>query len=370
MMSHPKRFCCLIFSLLMSDLLIFPVRQGMAQVFYSALHAELLAHQSAYNGQAYVLLEQRDRIIYEDSLGGYNRQTVVPVASVSKWLSTALIMTFVDEGKINLDDPVGKYLPEFRTGPKSQITIRDCLRHTTGYFSKSAFRAIHRRTFTLQACVAKIARELPLSAAPGKVFFYGSVGLQIAARVVEVVSGKSFVQNFAERIAGPCAMEHTSFFRPANPEVAGGAFSCADDLMHFLEMIAHQGLYHGHRVLSEQALQEMQRNQTDGMVIQYSPVMLAIHQQWPYGLGEWIEAEDEQHHPISVSSPGRFGSYPFYDLSHQLIGIILVKGNNFEKVTQADWAFRQAIQQQIAQHVALDRPSAPFASYLCACVRP
>lgn len=348
-----RYFPCLNFSSILCILLIFPIFGTVAQSAYPELDKAVLAHQRVYHGRVYVLLEQNGHIVYQDSLGGYNMETTVPVASVSKWLSTALIMTFVDEGKIALDDPVGKYLPEFNTGLKSRITIRDCLRHTTGYFATPAFRRICWRTHTLTACVEQISRLVPLEAEPGKAFYYSSFGLQIAGRVIEVVSGKSFVQNFEERIARPCGMQHTSFMRPANPELAGGAYSCPLDLLHFLEMIANKGVYQGRRILSEQALQEMQGNQIVNIPIRYSPVDGVINDQWAYGLGEWVEAEDGNHHPLSVSSPGLFGTYPFYDISRQLIGIIFVNQLDFKKVMQADWDIRQTINQVFSLRTGL-----------------
>ncbi|SFV35394.1 serine hydrolase domain-containing protein [Thermoflavifilum thermophilum] len=348
-----RSFSCLNFSLLVCSLLIFLVFDAGAQAAYPELNKIILAHQRVYKGRIYVVLEQNGHLVYQDSLGGYNRETTLPVASVSKWLSTALIMTFVDEGKIALDDPVGKYLPAFNKGLKSRITIRDCLRHTTGYFATPAFRRIYRRTNTLAACVQQISQQVPLEAEPGQAFYYSPFGLQIAGRVIEVVSGKSFVENFEERIARPCGMQHTSFARPANPELAGGVYSCPLDLLHFLEMIANKGVYQGHRILSEKALQEMQRNQIVNIPIRYSPVEGAIHQQWFYGLGEWVEAEDRDHQPLSVSSPGLFGSYPFYDISRQLIGIIFTLRLDFEDVMQADWSIRQAINQLFPSRTGL-----------------
>ncbi|MFX8797496.1 serine hydrolase domain-containing protein, partial [Acinetobacter baumannii] len=61
-----------------------------------------------------------------------DKRTVVPIASCSKWLTAALVMVLVDEGKISLDDKVTKYIPEFAKYSKGYITIRHCLSHQTG----------------------------------------------------------------------------------------------------------------------------------------------------------------------------------------------------------------------------------------------
>ena len=71
-------------------------------------------------------------MVYKKELGEFNIKTQAPIASSSKWLTAALVMIFVDEGKISLDDHVVKYIPEFGKYFKNYITIRQCLCHMTG----------------------------------------------------------------------------------------------------------------------------------------------------------------------------------------------------------------------------------------------
>ena len=85
---------------------------------------------------AVTLVYKNGKIIYQKSMGDFDARTQAPVASCSKWLTAALVMTFVDEGKLSLDDYVSKYIPEFTSYGKGYITIRQCLSHTTGIHSK------------------------------------------------------------------------------------------------------------------------------------------------------------------------------------------------------------------------------------------
>jgi CubicO group peptidase (beta-lactamase class C family) len=85
-------------------------------------------------GKDYVVLiwKKDDTLVYKKEVGEYKSKTIAPIASCSKWLTAALIMQFVDEGKISLDDPVVKYIPVFEKYMKKYITIRHCLSHMTG----------------------------------------------------------------------------------------------------------------------------------------------------------------------------------------------------------------------------------------------
>src|SRR5688572_7090881 len=83
-------------------------------------------------GTDIVALVWTDTLVYKRELGGLDARMVVPVEGASKWLTAALVMKMVEEGKISLDDRVGKYIPIYDTYAKSYITIRHCLSHFTG----------------------------------------------------------------------------------------------------------------------------------------------------------------------------------------------------------------------------------------------
>jgi CubicO group peptidase (beta-lactamase class C family) len=247
----------------------------------------------------------------------------IPIASCSKWLSAALVMTFVDEGKLKLSDTVGRFLPVLTQHGKGAITIDECLSHRTGIKAPELKESIAemQNLTSMDEAIEKIA-ELPMEGVPGQVFHYSNAGLQIAAAVLEKISGQSFQQLFATRIATPLRMLHTDFGKAKVPLPAGGAWSTAEDYMNFLTMILHQGMFEGKRILSEQSIVAMQANRiTKGVTIAYSPAEAGS---WGYGYGEWVmEDVAAATKSEAVSSPGLFGSFPWIDYNKGYCAILL-----------------------------------------------
>jgi CubicO group peptidase (beta-lactamase class C family) len=239
-------------------------------------------------------------------LEDFTPTTREPVASCSKWLSAALVMTFVDEGKLKLTDTVGKYLPVLSRHGKGNITISQCLSHLTGIKAPGLRENIEdvREAASMDDAIATIA-NMPMEGEPGKVFHYSNEGLQIVGAVLEKISGKSFETLFAERIAGPLGMKNTDFGMGKVALPAGGAYSTAEDYLNFLVMILNKGVFNGKKILSEKSIADMQINRcTPGVKIDYKPVEAG---DFGYGFGEWTMD------PGSVSSPGLFGSFPWID---------------------------------------------------------
>src|SRR6185437_6226120 len=222
--------------------------------------------------------------------GDYTLTTRQPMASCSKWLSASLVMTFVDEGKLNLDDTVGKWLPVMTAHGKGAITVRQCLSHLTGIKEPPLRESISemRAVRSMDEAVAMIAK-MPMEGEPGTVFHYSNAGLQIAGAIVEKIGGKTFGALFTERIALPLGMTQTDFGKGPVALPSGGAISTPEDYMRFLEMIIGRGLYHGVRVLSEQSIADMQVERLGPEVrIAYTPVQSAALGHVGYGYGEWI----------------------------------------------------------------------------------
>jgi len=239
-------------------------------------------------------------------LGDFTMTTRQPIASCSKWLSAALVMTFVDEGKLALSDTVGKYLPVLSAHGKGNITIRQCLSHLTGINepplkeSLKDMRGIHSMDEAMQYIA-----DMPMEGQPGKVFHYSNAGLQIAGAVIEKISGRSFEVLFAERIARPLQMKNTDFGLGPVALPAGGASSTPEDYLHFLVMILQKGMFNGQRILSEKSIAEMQVDRvTPDVKVAYSPVPM---EHVGYGYGEWVVRSGGG----TVTSPGLFGSIPW-----------------------------------------------------------
>ena len=226
------------------------------------------------------------------------------LASNTKAIAAATLMTLVDEGKVNLDDPVSKYLPEFadvkvaaKDGPRAPVrpmTVRMALSHMSGlpFFPGMP---IDKRSI---AELAHLAATTPLAADPGERYAYSNWGIDVAMAVVEKVTGRSFAAMMKERILDPLGMKDATFvpseeqmtrlaksyrlsdelkpreikigqFRypytdpTREPEGGGGLFGTADDLCRFFRMLAAGGTApDGRRILSTAAVKEMTRRQT------------------------------------------------------------------------------------------------------------
>jgi CubicO group peptidase (beta-lactamase class C family) len=243
----------------------------------------------------------------------YTSTTRQAIASCSKWLSAALVMTFVDEGKLQLTDTVGKFLPVLSQHGKGNITIIQCLSHTTAIKtpplkeSLSDMKAVN----SMDEAIAQIA-ILPMEGEPGKVFRYSNAGLQIAGAVIEKISGQNFEALFAERIAKPLNMANTDFGNTKVPLPAGGASSTPQDYMNFLVMILNKGMFNNKRILSESSVDAMQVNRvTKDIKVAYAPAEAGS---FGYGFGEWVMEDAGNNKPTkAVTSPGLFGSFPWID---------------------------------------------------------
>jgi CubicO group peptidase (beta-lactamase class C family) len=295
-----------------------------AQYNFTNVDRVLDTNQKNLGRNICVLVSKNDKIIYSYVRGDYNETTPELIASCSKWFTAALVMTFADEGKLSVDDPVSKYLPEFTTADKKNILIRHCLSHTTGIESEPITLASlrdRRKYQNLGEEVSDFATK-PMAGKPGSVFAYSSVGLNTAGHLLEVISGKDFETLFQERIARPLGMTSTTFVSKKAVNPSGGATSTALDYIKFLEMILHQGKYKGIQILSERSVAAMQESQTANARVLYTPEQA---EGLEYGFGEWIHRKDAQGRGIVVSSPGLFGTFPYINRSGNYVAIVFVK---------------------------------------------
>jgi CubicO group peptidase (beta-lactamase class C family) len=272
------------------------------------------------------------QLLYRLDVGQIAPDARLPIASASKWMTAALVMTVVDEGKLSLDQPIGERLPEF-TGAAGAITLRQLLSFTAGQGSLEGFFDLRQDPHITLAESARQVAARPLADPPGTAFRYGGPSLQVAGALVEQATGKPWAQLFEERIAGPLGMTHTWWGNPLrpglapdevkNPNLQAGVYTTAEDYGRFLTMLAGRGDAQGKRILSAQAFDAMETIQTAHAAMAYKPPG-ATHLN-AYGLGNWCETVEAGGRCGLVSSPGAFGTYPWIDRDSGLYGVFFLK---------------------------------------------
>lgn len=294
--------------------------------------------------------------VYERYFGSYNENTVVAIASATKTPTSALLLALQDDGLLTLDSTVGAFIPEFRSGNLAQITVRQCVSHTSGLPANNP--AISSDTLSLAQAVQQIAGVglrrvfVPgqglVPVLPGTDFCYGGVSMHVSGRVAEVASGVPYAQLLSQRILLPSGMAST-FFSPgtlANPRIAGGLNSTARDYANFLQIIADDGVRNGVRVLSETACRQLLTNQTGTVPLTCTPSF--VYPDARYGVGIWLERTDELGNTTQASGIGAFGFNGWIDPQRRVVGVLMVSaGNGF----QDSGAFAEQIKAVVRQRV-------------------
>lgn len=274
---------------------------------------------------AVTLVANKDKVLHLEAVGFADvaaGQAMKPdalfwIASQSKPMTAVAVMMLVDEGKISLDDPVAKYLPEFGgqmvtaekddnhillQKPSRPVTVRDVLSHMSGLPFKSAIEEPTLDGLPLAAAVGSYAMT-PLQWQPGTRYQYSNAGINTAARIVEVVAKTPYEDFMQQRLFTPLGMKDTTFwpnaeqiarlaksYRPNGekndlvettvgqliypldnhtrrfPMPAGGLFSTAIDTARFCQMLLNGGELEGKRYLSEASLKEVSKRQTPSTV--------------------------------------------------------------------------------------------------------
>jgi CubicO group peptidase (beta-lactamase class C family) len=269
---------------------------------------------------AVMLVADKDKVLsletvgYADLAAGkpMRPDTLFWVASQSKPITAVAFMMLVDEGKVSLDDPVEKYLPEFKgqwlrveqdadhallRKPRHPITVRNILSHTGGLAFSSPVETPTLDRLTLRQAAASYAM-MPLEFEPDTQYQYSNAGINTAGRIIEVLSGMPYEEFLDRRLLKPLGMKDTTFWpnkrqlarltkaykpnaagtdleetpipqlhyplddRARQPIPAGGLFSTARDCCRFCQMMINGGTFKGTRYLSESAVREMTRRQT------------------------------------------------------------------------------------------------------------
>lgn len=325
-MSAKTTSTCLKVSYIIAFMLFFQVSK--AQLNFTELGAKLEASKAELGGKAVLLVYKDGKIVFEKSVGEFTPKTQAPIAASTQWLTAALVMSYVDEGKLSLDDKVSKFLPVFSKYSKGYITIRDCITHLTGIEGPSIGSikdmSNPKKFSSLDELVNDIASSKEILSNPGLVFRFNNIGFTIAARVLEVLNKRGFEQMMAERITRPLLMRTTNFFSYTVINPAGGAQSSAYDYMNFLSMLLNGGLFNGKRILSEAAIETMSKASSTQGMIKESP---SIVQGKNYAVGQWILGTDENGKTTTVACPGLFGTWPLIDYCRKYAFLIFTPGD-------------------------------------------
>jgi CubicO group peptidase (beta-lactamase class C family) len=295
-----------------------------------------------------IVIWQDGKIIHQKFLSDdLNAKTQLSLASASKWMTAALVMTFVEQGKIKLEDPVVKYIPEFAKYMKNYVTIRMCLTNVTGIENeKGLARIFQRKKYTsLEDEVNAIASK-EISNNPGVEVHYGNLGPRIAGRVLEVVGKKPFDRLMQERIIRPLKLHSTSFTDDEGgaTDPAAGGKSSALDYINFLAMLLNKGTFEGKKVLSDTSITEIEKIQFASLPVKYIPKTVeGMH----FGLGCWFQEEDASGNGTVICCPSFFGIWPYIDKCRNYAAVIFAKGVDEGKDKEFALKFKEAVDAKI-----------------------
>ena len=298
--------------------------QAATHVFDSVLQPLMDSHQLA---GAVVMVSTKDSTLNLEPAGYADLSARKPmrtdaifwIASMSKPITAAALMMLVDEGKVNVDDPVTKYLPEFKDQwlaveedkehvllrkPSHPVLVRHILSHTSGMPATSPMEKPTLDLLRWRAAVLSYAIT-PLKTEPGAKYSYSNAGINTAGRIIEVAGGMPYEEFLQKRLFDPLGMDDTTFWPdekqlrrlaksykvgkdggaleeevvtqlkyPLNdhsrqPMPAGGLFSTAADTTRFCQMVLNGGAYKGRRYLSEAAVKQMTSIQTGDLPQNY-----------------------------------------------------------------------------------------------------
>jgi CubicO group peptidase (beta-lactamase class C family) len=310
------------------------------------------------------------------------------IASMTKPITATAVLMLQDEGKLSVEDPVEKYLPEFKNQwlaaarssdsmtlrrPSRPITLRDLLTHTSGLGDVAA----PRPDCTLAELVMAYA-QVPLQFEPGSQWRYCNTGINTLGRVIEVVSGKTFADFLEDRLFKPLGMKDTTFwpgsgqirrlaksYQPAaqgkglaetnvwfmkgdlserrrTPLPSGGLFSTASDMFRFYQMVLNGGTSHGKRLISRESVDLMTRTQTGDLKTGFTAGM-------SFGLG-WAVVKEPQDitemlSPGTFGHGGAYGTQGWVDPKKDLILVLMIQR---AKLPNADGSeIRRTFQQAV-----------------------
>jgi len=300
---------------------------------------------------AVTVVVAKDKVLHLESTGladvaskrPMTPDTLFWIASMTKPTTGTAVLMLQDEGKLNVADPVAKYLPEFAnlktpSGKPANLTITQILTHTSGLGEASGEAAKQAHTL---ADLVPLWLAAPMQYEPGEKWKYTQSGINAAARIVEVVSGQTFDQFLQTRLFDPLGMKDTTFYptdtqrarlvtayaknkdtgaldpvpprddfgtRGRPPQGNGGLYSTAPDYARFCQMLLNGGTLDGHRYLSAAAMKFLTTPQTGDMPTGFFQNAASGNHGANYGWGIATCILRTPHEGVAAAlSPGSFG---------------------------------------------------------------
>jgi CubicO group peptidase (beta-lactamase class C family) len=335
---------------------------------------------------AVTVVATRDSILRMDAQGWADPEhksfmrvdSIFWIASMSKPITASAVLMLMEEGKLSLDDPISKYIPELGglktvDGKTQRITLRHLLTHTSGMGEATDDEAKAART--LSDLVPAFASK-PLAFEPGSQWKYCQSGILTLGRIVEIVSGLPFEVFLQKRIFDPLGMKDTTFYltqtqmprwvipakregeqllpaaiallyghpptwRDHYPASNSGLFSTASDYTRFAQMLLNGGVLDGRRYLTADAVRMMSTLQTGDLVTGFTPGN-------GWGLGVWIvrqpQGVTEMLSPGTFGHGGVYGTQAWIDMKRGIVLIMMIQRSNFTNAdnTPVRLAFQRA----------------------------
>lgn len=304
--------------------------------------------------------------------------TMFWIASMTKPITGTAILMLQDEGKLNVSDPVAKFIPEFAnlktpSGKPADLTITQILTHTSGLGEGD--RDELRQAKTL-ADLVPIWLAAPMQYEPGEKWRYTQSGINAAGRIVEVVSGMTFDAFLQKRLFDPLGMTNTTFYptdeqrarlvtsyaknrdtgalepvpprsefgpRDRPPQGNGGLYSTATDYARFCQMLLNGGSLEGRRYLSAAAVKFLSTPQTGDLPTGFFQNETYGNHGMNYGWGIGTCVLRAPHVGVAeVLSPGSYGhggawgTQAWIDPANGVAYVMMVQRSNFPNSDASD----------------------------------
>lgn len=302
-----------------------------------AAEALILRDLQKLDGNVAVLVHQGDEELFRFQRGSIGFDTRTPLASVSKTISGAVILSAVEDGLIDLDTTFAEDLSELFSSPHEEGAgpTMGSATHRHAWEMRSGLDAAqgveYARRFDLASSVREIAEEGELRFPPGTVLDYDGAGMQVSGWIAARRAGKTWEALARARIFDPLGMSSADYGRFGNnPSVPGGLRASASDLARFARMIMGGRAKGEPIVLSQRSIDALFVDATDGLPVQRHP-WPESHPDYPlgrrptYGFGSWVLAKDPASGRVTeLAAAGAWGSVVWLDRQRGVTAVFVV----------------------------------------------